>query len=447
MGEISPARLGAVRQLIQQVPDAAIRSLEAVLARSGRADASIALVQDIVGAEMQDRRVRAGVLAPLLPLCAPPRDGLQRLAFPFSAPALTWRGLKAAAPEPVGQAVRLSIDLRSDDDVPEVFNELCHRAAAGLRAGEDAFAPLRQLLEGRNAGAAEQFAQLLALAPLARQALVRLPQWVRTLNNDYAASIRLAFRDAVAIGEDAGPPFMEILFGHLEEPYQVLRLISLVMDRPGDRYLADSELANFGERLLGDIDARIDAVRRFDAARGLEGGAALAQSVLVATAIVNEFEQWLAIKREGPWGSRLSSQKRALAQAVEARLREVEGAVALALPSQPARSTARTVRGMPKLAADPDPAAVAKAQALLAFLYDSRSSASYGGFGAVRAKVVEALDPKVDQYAEDLLDQLHAGEGAPAERIRAFLEIAAEFLGLIRDPKAADIVRRRTAVA
>lgn len=445
MGELSEIRIGAVRRLIEQVPDRAIRSLESALAHGGREDRSMAVVQDIVAAEMLDRRTRAAVLAPLLPLCTTPRDGLQRLAFPWSAPALTWRALREAVPETVAQTARRVMTLRADEDTPAVFDELCCRAAEGLRKGEPAFATLRQVLDARGPATAEHWAQLLALTPLARQALRRLPIWVKTLSGEYAASIRLAFGDAVEINEDAGPGFMEILFGHLEEPHQVLRLISLVMDRPSDRYLAASELANFGERLLADLERRIEEVRRFDATRGLEGGVALAVSVHVCTSIINEFEQWLDINREGPWGSRLAKYKRALAMAVEGRLREVESAVGQALPSQQPHG-AKAVRGPPRLNADPDEAAVIKAQALMAFLCESRTSASYGGFGSVRTKVVDGLDPKIDQYVEDLLDLLHQGE-LPADRLRAYLEIAAEFMGLVRDPKAAEIVRRRAAVA
>jgi hypothetical protein len=446
MGELSDIRLGAVRRLIEQVPDRAIRSLESALAHGGRADRSMALVQELVNAEVLDRRLRAVVLAPLIPLCSPPRDGLLRLAFPYSAPALTWRALKAADPHGVGRALREGMQLRADQETPPVFDELAVRAAKGLRAGEEAFQPLRQALEARGPTVVEQYARALSLVPLARQALLRLPVWVRTLSGDYAASIRLAFRDAVSVNEDAGPVFIEMLFGHLEEPHQVLRLISLVMDRPGDRYLAASELASFGDRLLGDLDRCIEEVRRFDASRGLEGGVALAVSVQTGTAIVNEFDQWLDIKREGPWGSRLTRQRRALANAVEARLREVEAAVSAALPLAAARQSTRGARGAPRLAADVDPKAVTKAQALLAFLYECRLSANHGGFGSVRTKVVEGLDPRLDQYVEDLLELLHAGE-EPTDRVRAYLEIAGEFLGLVRDPRAAEIVRRRAAVA
>ena len=122
-------------------------------------------------------------------------------------------------------------------------------------------------------------------------------------------------------------------------------------------------------------------------------------------------------------------------------------AVGHALPAQPVRAGAKAVRAPPRLNADPDPMGVVKAQGLLAFLFESRTAASYGGFGALRTKIVEALDQRIDHYAEDLLEVLHTGEAGSVHRVRAYLEIAAEFLGLVRDPKAADIIRRRAAVA
>ena len=61
--------------------------------------------------------------------------------------------------------------------------------------------------------------------------------------------------------------------------------------------------------------------------------------------------------------------------------------------------------------------------------------------------MIETLDPRIDNYAEDMLDLLHHAGDVPPDRIRAFLDIAAEFLGLVRDPKSAKIIRRRAAVA
>lgn len=446
MGEVSDFRLGAVRRLIAEVPDGTIRSLENVLASGGRSDRSIAMVRDMVNAEMLERRVRSAVFMPLAPHFEPPGDHAGRLSFPPQSPRLAWRAVKEAHPELVDLAMRRAVTLRPDDEAPPAFNEICLKVAEGLRRGDEGFGPLRTLLEQYKPGHAERFAQALSLAPLVRSTLPKLPIWVRTLSNEYAAGIRLAFRDCTAISEDAGPAFMEMLYGHLEEPWQVLRLISLVMDRPSDRYLASSELASFGVRLLDDIDRRIERLKRFEADRGLEGGVELAASIHTATTLIAEFDQWLAISREGPWGSRLAAQRRNLALAAEARLREVEPAVNAALPVQPSRFAARSVRGMPNLNREVEPRAIFRAQALLAFLYETRSFASHGGFGSVRTRIVEALDPRIDQYAEDLLEMLHTG-GADVERIRQALEITADFLGLVRDPRAADIVRRRTAVA
>jgi hypothetical protein len=445
MAELSEARVGAVRRLIEQAPDGAIGMLETALAAGDQADRSIALVQTLISAEVLERRVRAAVFHPILPLCARRADGLGRLSFPVTAPNLAWRALKKAAPDMVVAAIEAFEVMLPDEGPPAIFDELCRYTAACLRKGADPFQPLADVLTGFDKNGVETFADIVALAPLARQALRRMPAWVRTLSSDHAAAIRLAFRDAVAISEDAAPPFLEILFAHLEEPYQVLRLISLVMDRPSDRYLASTELASFGERLLGDLERRIDDVRHFDATRGIEGGTALAASVHTATALIAEFEQWLALKREGPWGGRVNRGKRELALTVEARLREVESVINAALPLQPPR--AKAVRAHPRLTTEPDPIAARKAQGLLAFVYETRNTASYGGFAALRAKVVDSVDQRLDHYAEDLLEVLHAHDATEAGRARAYLDIAAELLGLVRDPKAAEFIRRRAAVA
>jgi hypothetical protein len=445
MGDFSEVRLGAVRRLIEQVPDGTIRSLEGVLAHGGRGDRAIAAVHDIINAEVMARRVRTAVFSPLVPLCERNPMPVERMSFPSASLTLAWRAVTDSRPELIDKAMRSAVHLRHDDRPPPLFDEICAVVAAGVRGADPAFAPLIKLLDGEK-GRVEKFAQALDLVPVVRATLPKLPIWVRTLSNDYAAPIRLAFRDSTAVREDAGPIFMELLFGHLEEPYQVLRLISLVMDKPSDRYLASSELASFGQRLLADIDRRIEALKSFDPSRGLEGGVDLAASVHTATILINEFDQWLAINREGPWGSRLAAQKRSLALSAEARMREVEPAVNAALPVQPMRFASRSVRGTPKMVEPLDERAVRKAAGLLGFLYETRACASYGGFGHLRAKVVESLDPRLDQYAEDLLEQLHGGAG-DNERLRSYLEVAADFLGLVRDPKAADFVRRRAAVA
>jgi len=354
--------------------------------------------------------------------------------------------VKEVAPDLIDRALRAASRPYADDEPPPEFDQICLKVVEGLRRDAPAYRPLARALESAGPGVLDRFALQMSLAPLVRATLPKLPIWARALSNDHAASIRLAFRDATAVKEDAGPAFMEMLDAHLEEPWQVLRLISLVMDRPSDRYLASSELAFFGERLLDDLDRRIEILRDFNPDRGLEGGVEAAAHVQAVAHLTAEFEQWLNIARDGPWGRRLMAQRRNLALVVEIRLREVEPAVNAALPVQSIRHAARTIRGAPDLSRALEPRAVHKAQALLGFLSETRVVASTAGFGATRAKVVEALDARIDQYVEDLLERLHAAEEEP-EPIRAALDVAAEFLGLVREPGSAEIVRRRAAVA
>jgi len=211
-----------------------------------------------------------------------------------------------------------------------------------------------------------------------------------------------------------------------------------------------SELAPFGERIMADVGARIDALKRFDPVQGPEAGRTAAAAIAIAVQEIGEFEQWFKLSRDTGWGKRIFEMKRNLAAGVEARLKEVEPAVAQALPLATKPFGGKSLRAPAKLVEDPNAAAVFKADGLLAFMDGVRSSAPAGGYGSFRVKVMEALDERLDYYTEDLLERLmtDAGRsGPPVERVRAYLEIAARFVAQVRDPKAADIIRRRSASA
>ena len=128
-------------------------------------------------------------------------------------------------------------------------------------------------------------------------------------------------------------------------------------------------------------------------------------------------------------------------------MKEIESAVGQALPVQAIRYSARLIRAAPKLTADPDPKAVGHANSLLAFAEEVRSHADTGGFGATRTRILEAVDKHIESYVEDALEHLRAEEIEEPERVRAFLAVAADILALIKDEKAAQIVRRRLAAA
>ena len=131
-------------------------------------------------------------------------------------------------------------------------------------------------------------------------------------------------------------------------------------------------------------------------------------------------------------------------------LKDVEPAVGQALPLASKPFGAKSMRAPAKLTEDPNPVAIRKAEGLLAFTEGVRSSATLGGYGSFRAKVVEAIDERLDHYAEDLIDRLLTDtgrNGPPQDRVRAYLDIAARFVEQACDPKQAEIIRRRSASA
>jgi len=448
MGQLSESQLATVRALLTSAPDSAVRDLESTLAEGSERHDTLRMIHAMVAAEALDRRARNAVFRPIAPLCAHKPARLGGMAFPPGALAGVWRGLKIDGGRHVELAL-IGADPRCvEPPTAEVYDELCAEAACGLRARANAgYAAAAAALEKTSPEGLEAFAAYLDLAPVARSALDRMHDWLGRLNDERIASARIAFRDAVAVAEDAGPRLFEILYAHLEEPWAVLRLVSAVMQRPDDRFVASSELAVFGERLLDDIDSQLKQVGAFDSDRGVVAGESAGSAVRRASLEIQEFDESMDLSPEGPWGARLTRQRKALVQAVEGRLKAVESEVAAALPLQSSGARRRGLRGQPRLTSDPDRRQVQRALAFLAFLKEVRGSGERLGFGALWTRTTEQVQSRLDTYVEDLLDKLRAGEGDDADRVRTFLDVAAELTGVFGDDRAAQIVRRRVAAA
>lgn len=445
MGAPTNDRLAMVRGLLETAPDSAVRSLDMAL----RADTSAALapVRAMVRAELQDRGVRDLALAPVASLCAPRTDGFKQALFPTGALSRTWRGLKALEPDLVAAVVSSFAQGGEDDDFPAACDDLCRAAAAAIREGGSQMQGLVRFLEDYQPGAAEQFAGYLELAPLARTAIKRLPLWLRNMTGDEAAAVRLLFKDADAIAPDASPRILEILLGQTAEPWRLLRVVSAATNRASDRYLSASELAEFCERVLADIERRVNLLRQFDVDGGVEAGQAAAAAAVTAIGEIAEFEESLDLGKNGPWGQRVTQMKQSLSALTEGLLKKAPRLVGDALPLQQVRIGGTTIRMEPQLGHPPDPRLVRRAMASLAFFDRCRAASGQGGYGSVRNRAEEEILHRLDSYIEDILAMAHGGELEGVDHARAFLEVAAEMTALAQDEKSAQIVRRRAAAA
>jgi hypothetical protein len=442
MGAPINDRLGIVRALLETAPDNVVRDLDTAL----KADTSAVLapVRMMVRAELSDRAVRDVVLAPIAPLCSPRADGFKQAMFPGGALSRAWRGLRELEPRTV-QVVVSNLVPNGEDD--PAWDDLCRAAAAAIKANDPAMQRLVRYLEDFQPGSAAQFADYLELAPLARTGVKRLPTWLRNMTEEHAAAVRLLFKDANAVAPDSSPRLLEILLAQLSEPWRVLRIVSAMSKRGGDRYLSSSELSEFCERVLADIERRANLLRLFDLDGGIEAAHAAATSLSVAIHEILEFEECLDLNKEGPWGQRVLKMRGALSTLTEGYLKKSPKIVGEALPLQPVRIGGTTLRMEPRLEQAPDERMVRRAMASLSFFERCRAMAAQGGFGTIRAKAGEEITHRLDSYIEDILAMIHGKELESLDHARAFIEVVAEMIGLALDEKSAQIVRRRAAAA
>lgn len=440
MAAIAAHKLEIIRTLVESAPDAALRSLELALSSAGQ-QGSLASVRGLVEDETANRFIRNNVLAPIVPLCAPRADGC--IDFPGPVLPRLWKALKAVAPTRVEDAAAKCNPWDLEQGVPEVFDDLCKVAAAGLRDPENAaFDSVRSLCDP------EHLALCLQLSTITRSCLPKLSEWVSRMSEERAAAARLAYRDACRISEDAGPLLLDILSAHLPDDWRILRVISAVMDRPSDRYLASSEVKEFGERILADIDASILRIETFNFADGEKAGREAAQGAHRVQLQISEFQQSVDVSKDGPWGKRLARHKQAMAKACEQRMDQADKELEKALPTRPISMLAKKgSKGAAKLTDEPDEAMIRRAQAALAFIAELRSCADKAGYGSSRNKILEKLNSRLDPYIEDVLYVARTGEGGDSSLAVKYLDVAAGFIAYTRDDKTAEIVRRRAAAA
>ena len=446
MAGLANDKIEILRTLFSAAPDRVVKELQRALAGG---DDSLADVVELMAQELDDRRKRDLVLAPVLPLfCAtawvPPR-------LPRAALGPLWRALKLEAQSEIA-------GLRSPEEPGEedaenvashVLDGLTNRVAVGLRLGKfGGYGQALRALEDVGPGGLDALLIALDIAPLVREARSKLPQWIARPDPEVSAVARLAYRDAVFIAETAGPVFFAMLAGALAEPCTILRVIGTVMERPPERYMAASELAQFADQLLEDIDQDVAGFSAFNPSDGVPAATTLAQCMQDATRRIKELDDAVQLDKEGRWGRRVHAQRKTIASFAEARLGEMDREVAAALPAL-AHYAARAGKGSHTFSTVPDPALVTRAMALLSFAEATHFTANAGGFAAARTKAMVAVGDTLDSLIEAALAMTRAAQPAALLLAESHFAALAELVTALRDSKAGDIVRRRgrTAIA
>lgn len=445
MPALAAQKIAIVGRLVETSPDRVLSNLRRALAETVD-DSALGDVRRLVEAEVSERQFRNAVMAPVAPMFAVSGRVRPGLTFPPQALGLIWRGLKTAAGSTVADIRKASEEEPPRQGLAGRYDGLVEAAANGLRSRSNAdFVEAADLCDRSRPDGTASLVACLDIAPVVRRAIARLPVWLAH-PGDSSAPARLAYNDAVAVNDAAGPAYFEMIAAQLDQDWMVLRIIAAVMDKPSERYLADTDLGGFTEAVMAEVDDAVSLIDTFDAHAGTEGGHEVAQRAELAVRQIMEIENSVALNRQRGWGRRVHKQRLALASAVEGRLREADLAVTVALPLHETLQNGLR-RLVPCLSMAPVAANVSRADTLLAFSAGLRSAVNYGGFSAARGALIEKLGVALDLYVDEAVQQIRSDPAREMVYAGDFLEIAARFSALVLGDQAGDLVRRRAQAA
>jgi hypothetical protein len=443
MSNIPPQKLSLVKGLVKTMPIGALRTLDKALALSR--DAKMKQVRGLVLLELEARHVRDLVFEPYLALFQPREDGLDAEVFPNWLLNNLWRELQTNEVQLCGEAGMAARSLRDDDPTPVPFFRLVTAGARILR--DDPLSVVPKGHDERDLREISEFANYLDLHRLLRQYLNRLPDWMGRIDAEKAATLRLWYKDACAFSEDAGVRFIEAIFANMDDGAMIIKIIATVADRPNDRFLAESELADFGERILLLAEERTDTFKRLMNSKSKDLGfmATAGADISRCLMALSGLEQYIELARDGPWGKRVAAAHKTIAELVEGRLKTAAGLIQGALPMKSEKVSGRVRKDYPDVRTPMDEAATTNAKAILTFLKDIKHTAANGGYASLLTKTVQEVEMVIDGYMDDLISIANHDAGLDVDAVMTLFEGVIDLIDTLFGEERAVLARRRVA--
>ncbi len=269
------------------------------------------------------------------------------------------------------------------------------------------------------------------------------PEVVKNLNEELIAPLR-DFNDfLMAENPEITPHLLFLVAAHLEQPFQVFRAVEKVTGHSNDRVMVKTELKVVGDALLDQNDIFLDSFT-WEKGQVCDVEAmvlSLRKFVKLTAGWMSEFE----IDPDGPWGTRLASQRSLCGKKWGDHMGRVRKTVDLVLPRRRGKLTGRQT--MPDLNKDIDEASIALAENEIELLLTASSYASQSGFQASKDKAAKALETRLEDQGRDLLSLLGR------EDIEDYQKVSAHFAVLVRithrylGEEEASILTRRSVAA
>lgn len=437
MAALSTPHRMALAALVDRCPETVLTRLRLSVGQMGGARAAELL--DLIEEVRRDRRRRAVAFGPLLPLFRPRTDGVEGLSFPAEIEPRLWTAAVR------GHEAHLDALDRRDAAAEQVADRLCRTAAGAVRDRPDEVWPRELSAETREQGLHE-LAGCLDLAPLCRQALAELPGWLNGRGDD-GTGLRLVLKDAGAVAPEGAMRLMEILFAHMADAPDVLRIVTRTSAAAArETFLGGSELAGFVSRIVRALKLRTEAARYRPDQTPAEV-AAIVEDLRWAADAIKQMDISLEKDPQGEWSRELAILRRDLAVRLGAWIRDAERAVTAAAPRARVRLGLRSTRRAPDLDAAMDLDDARRAVTQAGFLSAMRGPAAVFGCETERRAAVEAGVADLADWADEAIHAVNGGEAGDEAAALAGIARVADVLAALEANEQARAVRRRLAVA
>lgn len=442
--QIDESRLLLLKGLVRSLPASSLRSLDVALGLTN--DEPLALVHAMISSELERRYIFEVVFQPFLRLFEPRSDGLKSVQFPHRFLLSLWNAIETREPDLYREAFGLVRGLRADDPTPVAFFRL-------VKTGIDLCQETPQTIAGSDDAAAAadvtELGRYLELHRIIRQTLARMSDFLGRIDAEKAAALRVMFKDAAELDASSGYRYLELVFANIDDASQIIKIMATLADRPKDRFLAESEMASFGERLLDQIEARVKELKLFMGNRHKPCEDLSQASAHIAQALgqLHAFEQYIELSRDGPWGKRVAAAHKEIAGMVEQVLNGAEKELLQVLPMRSERIHGRMKREVPDLDLTIDEARMTQVRHTLAFIRDARQVATAGGFTTLHTRIVQTLETRMDEWFGLLLSDANSGDLTDRDRANEAFERVTDLMGLLCGDEKAKTARRRVAAS
>jgi hypothetical protein len=438
MGALTPAHVAALAALIDRCPDAVLLRLMRLVPQIGGPKA-VELTRMMEG-EARNRRRRALAFAPLLPLFLPREDGVEGLTFPRPVLARLW------AASTVGSEALLPMLDEEDAGADQVADRLCRAGAGIVRDAPTTVWPADLAADSRETGLAE-LAACLDLAPLARVGARQLPDWLHAQGGDETA-LRLLLKDAAAVAPDGAARMIEILFAHLADAPEILRIITRTSRAAArEDFLEGSELADFVARIVRAVQTRTEAAAAFDPAGGVKAVEATLANLRWSSDALTQLDICLERDADGEWSRQIKAARQGLTDRIGRWIKAAGKTVRAAAPRTKSRIGGRASREVADVDAVVDTVSREAARAWAGLLAALRGPAAVFGCEGDRKSCVESLIAELTDWADEAIHAVNGGDVADEDAALKRIAEVADLLAALDATDAARTVRRRLAVA